>query len=325
MRNSAYSGNLGFVIALILMSAMTLMSYFSVIPAPEQESHGFLFAFEPWRIPRPVSVIARWLLIVAISVGMVLVNRRYNFIPTLTTLHASVFMILCAADPGMSRGIGPGILFAVVNLVALFLLFKAFRHGGKPSESASAIFLIALFCSSGSMFQYAFVFLIPLYAICAAMMKIFRFREVGALVIGTATPYWIFFGLKDMSFPGFRLPEFVPFSVAPGMDNAIFMIYVSSLAVIGFLLSMKNIYSLLSSNLQLRMLGRGMILTGIGVSALFMIDASLVAVFAVAVYMFTSFQTGYLSGFSRQRGSGWILSITFLFSLTFLILMLNGL
>lgn len=203
-----YSGNPGFVIALLLMSAMTFVATLCFPQLTGAQGNGFFYSLDfsgvlsPWG-----SRLAEWMLLSGIAAWMVFVNRRYNFISTLTTVHASVFMLLCAAVPWITDCLGQGAFLAAANLLILRYLYRASRAPHHRERSVTAMFLVGFVYSAGSLCQYAFAYMMPLAILSAVILKIVKWRETGALILGIFTTFSLMC-LNLGHWPEFRWPAF---------------------------------------------------------------------------------------------------------------------
>lgn len=325
MRGRFFSGNAGFFTAWILMSVMAVASFPFRDTIPEN-GNGFSCAVDPSLLLPEVSYLLEWGLLTLIAAGMVLINRKNNFIPTLTTVHASVFMLLCAADPVLTGGISSGLILAAMNLISLQLIYRAFKSGGKSGrEYVPALFCVGLIFSCGSLFQYVSVWFIPLYIFAAATLKLVDFRSLAAMFAGIAVPYWIIAGVCGFRIPGFRLPEIsLVFADRLSLELVKEEMYVLTVAVVSLILSFRNYFSEALNNMQMRAMQRAMIIPGIGSYLVVFATGGGMDAISATVFMFTAYQVGYLSGVSNQRGAGFALAFTAVFCITSLIFILNG-
>lgn len=318
MRGRFFSGNAGFVTAWILMSVMTMVS-FPFMSGHPANGNGFCYMLDSSLFLPSVSCIAEWTLLSLISLGMVLINRKNNFIPTLTTVHASVFMLLCAACPVLSTNLSSSLIIAAMNLIALQLLYRAYKSNSANSGNVHALFFTGIIFAAGSLFQFVCVWYILFYICAAAVLKLLDIKSLLAMIAGVLTPLWIMCGLFGWPLPGFSLPE-------PGIqmpDGSPVQIFMLIVAAVGIILSFSNYFSSSLNNLQMRTMQHAMIIPGIGSCLLLALHGGQEGVSA-SVFMFTAYQVGYLSGLSHQKGAAGVLGLTLTLSVIFLILILNG-
>lgn len=134
--------------------------------------------------------------ILIVSVGTIFLNNRYNVLQTPALLFASLFLILCGANPWITSYFGSSIILAFANLVCLYVLFSLYGR----RNAAQGTFIIFSTLSWVSMIQYAGVTLMPVYVIGLIFLNVFRLKELIAIVMGIAAPWCIVFGL-DLAAP----------------------------------------------------------------------------------------------------------------------------
>jgi len=300
----------GLIFSVLLAFALGVVAYLGP-PLPDASGCGFFFhGPEGWGIPSGISFFLEWIVLGISAIAIVLLKGRFNFIPTLTKLPASLFIIMAGADPRLSTHLCTASLFALANIVSLWLLFS--RYGKQRAEES--LFFIALVFSAGSMFDYAFLPMIPVYAISAGLLKLLTLRSLSAMILGVATPWWILFGLDFPTLPTVLMPDWGGvFSLLSPQAGLASLIMVGFCAVAGTVFTLSNSISLMSAGTATRHM-----INAIGISAFTVLILTLLSItgftpYIAALYLFFAFEAGYFS--SAHPGSGrmiWI-AVAFLY------------
>lgn len=121
-----------------------------------------------------------------------LLNKRYNFVRSVSHLPASMFLLLQAACPMVCTHFNTGTALCLTAVLAQFILFSTYQQKGQCQQR---IYLVFTVLSLGCMFQYAFVMLILAFFIGLLQMRALDLRGLLAMLFGLATPFWIGLGL----------------------------------------------------------------------------------------------------------------------------------
>lgn len=140
----------------------------------------------------------------AVLLMMVLLNKVYNILRSLTGLYICLFCVMLAATPALAVQLYTAPLLALAVALGLFMLFGCFRS---PAASGS-VFLVFAMLSALAATQYSFALFIPVFFIICAQMRILKPRTVVAALVGIVTPWWIYFGFGIVDPTQIRLPEF---------------------------------------------------------------------------------------------------------------------
>lgn len=304
----------GLIFSMLLAFAMGVVAYLGS-PFPEASGCGFLYRDpEGWGIPSGISFFLEWIVLVISTIAIVLLKGRFNIIPTLTKLPASIFILMAGADPRLSTHLCSASLFALANIIALWLLFS--RYGKQRTEEP--LFFIALIFSAGSMYDYAFLPMIPVYVISAGLLKLLTIRSLSAMILGVSTPWWIIFGLNFPTFPTILLPDWGGvFSLLSPQAGLASLIMVGFCTVAGTVFALSNSISMMSAGTATRHM-----MNAVGISAFTVLILTLLSItgftpYIAALYLFFAFEAGYFS--SSHSGSGrviWI-AVAFLYTLLF--------
>lgn len=136
---------------------------------------------------------------------VVLQNKVWNILRSMTGLYITLFAIMQAATPQYLSQFYSGSILAITVATGLYLLFGQYRS----SFAGPHVFLVFMMLSALTATQYCFAVYIPAFLICCAQMRIFDARTIVAALIGIITPWWILFGFglvtpADLHTPDFR-------------------------------------------------------------------------------------------------------------------------
>lgn len=284
-------GKLGFLVTVLLSGALAAAAVFwPPIPMPQGLS-GICFPVpSEWPLPRPESIAINWLLYVATALSLFFVNRRFNFVPGTAHVLPMAFLMLCASSPWLMGGITAATLIAMVNVVALLLLF-----GATGSRNAAApMFLVASFLSFGAMVQYAFLLLVPVYLLVCATLKILHWRSLAAFVMGLVAPFWIVIGLGIVSPWQLRWPELTNFfTVLDGTFDVLLLPLAPALiALLFIILWANNNVRLHAANSRNRAFNRAIVMLGVGAILLMFADYSNLPAYISTLALAAAVQTG---------------------------------
>lgn len=325
MEAKSLSGNSGFVVALIIMSAMCVTGNMFSDTYPTPETFGLCpDTTLPKSCPEYLPEILQWGLITGTATFMVLINRRYNFIPSLTTIHASVFLILTGTDIWFDSFLSFSTLLAAANLFAIASIFKAYRSHQPKKEGTEALFLIALVFATGAIFNHAFLFFIPFYPIAAIFLGLLSWKSIAATILGICAPYWIILGFSLLNPPSVIPPELTfPYAGFFNTTELWFIMLITLIASATVIILMRNSISLLSAGKQTRDMGHAISVLTLFPILLIIVDFRNFHSYIPSLFMFAGFQTGYLTGFRNHHGASAIFLLTLILSVSTLILIIH--
>lgn len=135
---------------------------------------------------------------------MLLLNKVYNVLRSISSLYMAMFALMQLATPNLFTQFYTGTLLAVVVPLCIFFLFACYREPALTRH----IFVIFLILSFLAATQYCFIFYIPVFLIGIGQMRIFDLRSVVAAILGIITPWWLLFGFGLISPADVRMPSF---------------------------------------------------------------------------------------------------------------------
>lgn len=173
-----------------------------IIPIAEQKGLGLPSA-NSWITSAAISTTLNLILVIATTLMMILLNKRYNIIRSISSLYATAFIVMQLSIPGLAGQLYDGTILCLTVLLSTFILFSTF---GRHNETRS-IFLIFCMLSLGALTQYAYALFIPAFIIGCIQMRTLTFRGLLAAGIGIFTPLWILWGLGIIRLNEINIPS----------------------------------------------------------------------------------------------------------------------
>ncbi len=196
----------------------------------------------------------------ATIVVMLMLNKVFNVLRSMTSLFIGLFAMMQLATPDLLGQFYTGTLLALVIPVCIFLLFSCYRDPG----STRHIFLIFFLLSGFSTTQYCFLLYVPAFLIGCAQMRIFNLRTITAALMGLVTPWWILCGFGLIDFENFDFPSFTSILSTIGADDAILLlITVGTTAGIMLLFFILNFMKTIAYNARARAINGVFIVTAL--------------------------------------------------------------
>ena len=203
--NRAVAGKGGLAVTLLVTTVMCALSAVfsgSVTPANTQSGICLPSPIE-WTVSPILAATANIILGWTACLGMISLNKRFNFIPGTSMLYASVFMTAMWANPWTDSHLSSSAILVCIVLGCTHILFNLYGR----RNASQGIFAIFSLLSWGSMTQYACLLLMPIFMLGAVFLKSFRPREFAAALLGIAAPYWIMLGSGLLPPESLRYPE----------------------------------------------------------------------------------------------------------------------
>lgn len=305
------AGNAGFAVSALLALLMGLVAMNFM---PESVAFGSGFYSVPgcgFLLSGIPGALAGWGILMLTAIMMVIIKRSFNFIPTLTKIHASLFLVIAGANPLLSGMTGISSLLALANVTSLFLLFSRYGKG----NGRDVMFYIGMIFSAGSFLDYSFLPMIPAYALSALVLKIFGFRELLAVLLGIATPWWILAGFTFPEVPFPQLPDFTFSSTLLSSSSGIIQIVMTGIcALAGIMFFLSNSISMLSAGTAVRDMNRALAIPGAMTLIMLLTGITGFAPYLASLCMFTAFEAGYFCATHHKTSASvwWLTLLTYL-------------
>lgn len=189
------------------------------------------------------------LLISGIAVILIIINKIFPFIRSVTAVFASIFLLLESCNPYVTTQLLDGTIMCLITVAGIFILYSTYQ----APQLKRLIFLIFFLLSVCSMFQYAFLFLIPIFIIGLIQMRALTLKGLIAAILGLLTPYWIAIGTGIISLDMLAVPEISSIFTANELGNVPeLLINASITAFISLVLLIINLLNVFNSKLQTR-------------------------------------------------------------------------
>ncbi|MGN0229635.1 MAG: hypothetical protein ACI4BH_07485 [Muribaculaceae bacterium] len=239
------------ILAAIALTVMMYVNYTSgnVITA-FTHGHGILFPSLSGSIYDPcISVVLNAFCIILIGLTMVILNKMFNFIRSVTWIYVSTFLLLTFSSPITSSSLFTGTLVGIVIVLTMFTLYASFQNKRSQRNIFSSFALV----SAASMFHYAFIYLIPVLMLGYMLMQAMNLRSFLAMLLGIITPFWIVLGLGIADLADFSLPSYESAWAAlrtPQLHLSI--VYIAIIIIITVVLTCINLLQIINYKLQAR-------------------------------------------------------------------------
>lgn len=178
-----------------------------------------------------------------------LINRTFGVIISSTPLMASIFLPLCCGNIFIAGRLNSATICLIPALASIATLYNVYN----ARNATRSVFMAATWVSIGSMFNQGMILAAIALIPAVAEMKIGRFKEYLALLLGYISPYWIVLGLGIAS-PGrlrFTMPQPVFMSV-PDAAMMTMTIFAGILLLAVTLISLSNAIKLYAGNTRIR-------------------------------------------------------------------------
>ncbi len=251
--------------------------------------------------------------------AMIAINRQFNILRTLSVFFAAYFLFITCSTPFMSCFAGTSSVLAACMIFCMWILFTLYNE----PHSNRRIFLIFAILSVGTLYDWKFLFFIPLFVIGLAQMRILRTKKIIAALIGIFTPPWIVFGLDLMPIPQLPYIFFTPPTILLQSPEALpFLCTVLLTMAIGFLLGSINLLRILGFNARARAYNGFLALLGIYTGILAIINFTALPDYMTLLNACVAFQVGHFFRATASR-RGYILIVLLFAAYTSLYLWAN--
>ena len=303
-------GKEGMTLSVIAGLAMFAVAFFIESPATLGGQMGIC-------LPSPndwgLSPLGGWLLNLAVTVSVTLAlyfcNKEFSFVQGSDTVLTGMFVIMAASNTWTSGMLSSSGIMALANIICLILLFGCYRKRNASQE----LFVIATILSLGSMIQYAFIFMMPVYLIGSIMLKCFNMKVLAGFLMGIVAPYWIAVGLGIIPPDAFTMPTFTNLFEGYASKGGLFigLVNVALTVLIAFILALNNSVKLYAGNTQRRLYNMVINLLGIVATICMIVDFNNMVVYLTTVYMIAAVQLGNLFAlWNVHRGWLWLLCLS---------------
>lgn len=307
-------GKEGMTLSVIAAIAMFAVSYFFVEPTAGVPVEPGICLPGPgeWPLVPFVSRLLNPGVYLLVTAVLWLCNKQYTFVQGNDTVLTGMFLIMVSSNPWLSGELSGSGIMALANLLCMMILFGCYRKRNATQE----LFIIATILALGSMFQYGFLFMVPVYIIGAMMLKCFSFRGFIAMLLGFAAPYWVGIGFGLIPPDSFRLPTFTNFfdNIASKSELFVLLLNLAVTFIISLFVALNNITKLYAGNTQRFQYNMVLNVLGVVTTGLMIVDFSNLLVYTATFYVIASVQLANLFALREvNRGSLWLLLLSALY------------
>ncbi|MCH5347279.1 MAG: hypothetical protein J1E63_09225 [Muribaculaceae bacterium] len=237
------------------------------------------------------------------ALAIVVINRYYNLLHTLSLICGSFFLWMLGACPMAMGQFYGGTVLLVVLLAAMALLFSVFDEPAMTPRVFMAFFLIGV----GALTDYGFLAYLPIMIVGCGQMRVFNFRTMLAALTGLLTPLWMAWGFGLIDFSHFEAPVFdnIFETFTPGR-MVWFLSLVGFTAALLVTLIVVNLIRIYSYNLITRARNGILILASITTALMMVLDYTNLPFYYPTLCCCTAFQLGHFAHFHIGRRSGYI-------------------
>lgn len=297
-------GKEGTTLWIIAAAAMWAVAFFTDSSAPLTGDTGIcLPSPNQWNIPREWGIGLNFTLFISSAVILWLLNKEYTLVKGTETALTGIYLLAASSNRWISGPLSSSVIIAMANLLCMYILFGCYRKRNATQE----LFAIATVLALGSMIQYAFVFLLPVYIIGAIMMKCLDIKGILAFIMGLCAPYWVGLGLGLLSPGNFHLPTITNLFNGYAPSGILFagLCSVAVTVLCGLLLGLNNMVKLYAGNTRRRLNNNFACLLGLISAICVIVDFNNMLAYLATVYLITALQFGNL--FSLWRIShAWV-------------------
>ena len=318
---TAGSGSLtvGILAAIIMIAATALL-----MPSLKPESETGLCLSLPNNLLAPLIGCAVNALLIAFAIILsFLFNKKHSFVRSTEALLPTAMAVILASNPVNTSYLGTPVAMLIVNLVCLDIMMKSYNS----QNATTSMFAVATYLSLCSMVQYAFLLLMLIYPVMAAMVKVLRVKETVAYFMGLVAPYWVALGFGLISFSDFQVPQFM--ANMPNADgNYLIMVFISlcTLALVGLMMTLNNAMLIYSGNMRVRTFNNMINLLGFSCALFMLIDFDNFAAYASSFCFAVSVQISNFFAMRRiPQSPVWFWGLLSLFIAFFLFMLIESL
>ena len=239
-----------------------------------------------------------FMLLAATAGAMIAINRQFNILRTLSVFFAAYFIFTTCSTPDISSFLSVSSILAAGIILCMWILFTLYNE----RYSDRRIFLIFAILSAGTLYDWKFLFFIPVFIVGLAQMRILRFKKIMAALIGIATPPWIAFGLGLIPIPAIPHIYFTsPALLLQAPGGLPFLCAVVLTMAIGFLFGSINLLRILGFNARARAYIGFLAILGIYTGALAIINFTALPDYVTLLNACVAFQVGHFFRATASR------------------------
>lgn len=316
-------GKEGMTLAVIAWLAMTAVAFFVDMPRTPAADTGICFPSpDTWRLIPFWGWLINTLLVATVAILISVINKEYRIVSGSDTVLTGMFLILTGSNIWTSGMLTSSVCVALVNLLCISVLFGCYRRRNVARE----LFVLATILSVGSMFEYALVFMIPVYIIGAAMTKCLTIKSFIAFLMGLAAPWWIGLGFGIIPFDSLKLPQLshVFGAITSKHDLFIGLLNIGVTLLIAFMLALANAVKLYAGNSRRRIFNMVINVLGLVILVCMIFDFANLPAYLTTLYLVSSVQLANEFELRNvSHGAWWIAGISAMYIGAFVLMIVR--
>ena len=248
--NKFLNGRQFFILAAVLFVFSTIMAAVSGLSVTQGSTAGVCFSsISTLALPPFISTLLSVVGIIGVCAVLSLINKIYSFTRDVTYIFASSFLLLSIVYPEIVTRLSDGTILALIVVWLSYLLFSTYQS----MYPQRRVFLISVILSCCCMFQYTFVYLIPVFFIGFLQMRAMYIRSALAMLFGLVTPFWIVLGLGIIGLEDLHAPQLANVWEHLGVEqyrNVIILLSVTAFVTLVLLIA--NVLQIINYKMQVR-------------------------------------------------------------------------
>lgn len=289
------------VLAILLACVSCILARERGAVAPITGNLGFgLPSANLWLGTGTVSAVVGLALNVAVAMLTVYINRVFNVLRSLTSLVATMFVVMQIALPSVLGQFYGGTMLTPVVLLCVLLLFSIFGEG----RGQRRVFLIFFILGTAAFTQVAYLFYVPVFLLGCVQMRIMSLRTFLASVLGLITPAWILFGFGLIDPRSLSWPEMaVAWSLFDTRDMVQALVTVGFTMIIGIVFTVANILKILSYNSRVRAFNGFLTMLFVFTVIFTIVNFNAFTFYIPLLNVLVAYQVGHFFTYRRHRRS----------------------
>lgn len=302
-------GRPGFMFAILLFAVLAFLSISHQPPFHlVGSSHGLCFPSpEEWPILPDWSGIIAASIVLLTAILLIFFDKTFNVTRSPALTPAYCYLILNAASPWVISSLTSSSILGLASVACLWLIFGRYEK----EHTASQLCVLASILSFGSMFECAFLFMMPVFFVAAIMMGIMNLKGIVAFLIGIITPYWCLAAAGVIDITTLRWPEidFIFSSFEFTRYPFLFVILLAVTLLLTLILSLNNAVALFSAKKHIRFYNAVVNTLGTGVLLCFIFNYNNLQAYVSTLFLATSIQMGNSLAKRHKSTAGLLLLI----------------
>lgn len=237
---------------------------------------------------------------VVVAMFTVYINRAYNVLRSLTSLVATMFVVMQIALPSVLGQFYGGTMLALVAMVCVMLLFSVFGE----RSGQRRVFLVFFMLGGAAFTQIACLFYVPVFLLGCLQMRVMSPRTFLAALLGLVTPAWILFGFGLVDPHSLSWPEMVvAWSLFDTREMVQALVTTGFTIVLGIVFTVANLLKILSYNSRVRAFN-GFLTMLFGFTAFFtLVNFNNFTFYIPLLNVLAAYQVGHFFTYRRHRRS----------------------